>query len=118
MNALAQFPNRKSEAIEELLSGVREIFGDNSISPYGDWDDPRSVGFRIQGVGATFSVILEDRLREGHYNIQIESYPTDELDYLYAAKASLYDFLEIVRLIAGPKEHWPQMRPRSSPQQK
>ena len=38
--------NRKTESIEDLLSGVREIFGVDSIRPCGDWDDPRSVGFR------------------------------------------------------------------------
>jgi hypothetical protein len=100
-----------------LLSGVREIFGSDSIRPYGDWDDPQSVGFTIRGVQATFSVILEDRLPEGHYNIQIESYP-DNFDYFYAGRVSLYDFLDLIRLMAGPKERWPQMKAPTRPKPK
>jgi len=61
--------NRKVEEIEELLNSVRELVGEHSIQPYGDWDDLRSVGFRIRGVAATFSVIVEDRLPERHFNI-------------------------------------------------
>jgi hypothetical protein len=52
-----------------------------------DWDDPRSAGFRIVGIPATFSVIVEDQLPAGHYNVQIESYPPQDFDYLYHKRA-------------------------------
>jgi hypothetical protein len=101
--------NRKIEDIEELLDAVREACGSDCIEPYGDWDDPRSVGFRIRGVPAIFSVIVEDRLPQRHFNIQIESYPQG-FDYLYHDGAvSLWGFLELVKLICGPKDNWPQM---------
>ena len=101
--------NRKTEDIEELLGGVREAYGPHSIEPHGDWDDPRSIGFRIRGIPATFSVIVEDRLPERHYSIQIESYPRD-LEYLYYRRAvSLWEFLELLRLISGPRDKWPAM---------
>jgi hypothetical protein len=100
--------NRKTEDIEELLDVVREAHGPHSVVPYGDWDDPRSVGFRIRGIPATFSVIVEGRLPERHYNIQIESYPPQDLDYLYQNRAlSLWGFVELLKLISGPRDHWP-----------
>lgn len=103
----------KAEDIQELLNGVRDLIGERSIEPYGDWDDPRSVGFRIGGVPATFSIISEERLPERHFNVQIESYPPKDMDYLYTERAvSLWSFLELVRLISGPREKWPRMKPR------
>src|SRR5262249_38784364 len=78
---LREMLHRKSEDIDELLEGVREVVGQHSIEPYGDWDDPQSVGFRIRGVPATFSVLVVDRLREQRFNVQIESYPPGS--YLY-----------------------------------
>ena len=105
--------NRKVEDIEELLNGIRELVGEHSIEPYGDWDDRRSVGFRIRGVAATFSVIVEDLLPERHFNVQIESYPPQDLDYLYHNRAvSLWRFLKVVELICGPRDKWPKMTPR------
>ena len=105
--------HRKTEDLEELLSAIRETYGAHSIEPYGDWDDPRSVGFRVRGIPATFSLIAEDRLPERHYSVQIESYPP--MDYLYIARAvSLYGFLELLTLISGPRNNWPEMtRPTS-----
>jgi hypothetical protein len=103
--------NRKTEDIEELLDGVREAHGVHSIEPYGDWDDPRSVSFRIHGIPATFSVIIDDRPPERHYNVQIESYPPQDLDYLYHDRAvSLWGLLELIRLISGPRDKWPTPR--------
>ena len=105
--------NRKTEDIEELLDGVREACGAHSIEPYGDWDDPRSVGFRIRGIPATFSIIVEGRLPERHYNVQIESYPPQDLDYLYCDRAvSLWEFLDLLSLMSGPRDNWPKMTPR------
>ncbi len=98
---------RKVEAIEELLNGVREIFGVHSIRPYGDCDEPESVGFMIEGIKATFSVLVEDRLAEGAYNIQIESCPPG--DYVYADIVSLPSFLELAELVSGPPERWPSL---------
>jgi hypothetical protein len=101
--------NKKTEDIEELLEGVRELYGTHSIEPYGDWDDPCSVGFRIRDIPATFSVIVEDRLPERHYNVQIESYPPQDLDYLYHERAvSLWRFLELLPLFSGPRDNWPK----------
>jgi hypothetical protein len=103
--------SKKTEDIEHLLGGVREAYGTHSIEPYGDWDDPRSVGFRIRAIPATFSVIVEDGLPERHYNVQIESYPPQ--DYLYHDRAiSLWRFLELLGLMSGPRENWPKMTPR------
>lgn len=100
---------RKTEDIEEVLDGVRELYGPHSIEPYGDWDDPRSAGFRIRGIPATFSVIAEDRLPERHYNVQIESYPPQDLNYLYHERAvSLWALLDLIRLFSGPKVNWPK----------
>ena len=97
----------KTEEIEELLDGVRQAYGADAIEPYGDWDDPRSAGFKICGIPATFSVLSEDRLPDRHYNIQIESYPQD-LGYLYHARAiSLWLFLDLLRRMSGPRENWP-----------
>ncbi len=46
------------------------------------------------------------------YNVQIESYPPQDMDYLYAARAlSLLGFLDVVRLMSGPKDNWPKMKP-------
>jgi hypothetical protein len=102
--------NRKSEELEELLSEVRDACGTDVIEPYGDRDDPTSVGFKIRGIQATFSVITEDRLPQRHYNVQIESCPPQEFDYLYHERAvSIWRFLDLVRLISGPRENWPQM---------
>src|SRR5215469_16179727 len=101
----------KAEEIEELLDGVREAYGTHALEPYGDWDDPRSAGFKIRGIPATFSVLLGERLPNRHYNIQIESYPPQDLSYVYHARAvSLWRFLELIRLMSGPKENWPKMR--------
>jgi hypothetical protein len=100
----------KTEEIEELLAGVREAYGAHALEPYGDWDDPQSAGFKIRGIPATFSVLSEDRLPDRHYNIQIESYPPQDLSYLYHARAiSLWRLLELIGLISGPKENWPRM---------
>jgi hypothetical protein len=108
--SLPQMLNGKTEEIEELLNGVREAHGTHAVEPYGDWDDPRSVGFKIRGIPATFSVICEDRLPERHYNIQIESYPQQDLDYLYHERAvALWGFLDLLRLMSGPSENWPKM---------
>ncbi len=104
--------HRKTEDIEELLDALREAYGAHSIEPYGEWDDPTSVGFRIRGIPATFSVIVEDRTPERRYNVQIESYLPQDMDYLYAARAvSLWGFLDVVRLMSGPKDNWPKMKP-------
>ncbi len=90
--------NTKTEELKELLDGVREAYGAHSIEPYGDWDDPLSVGFRICGISATFSVIVEDRLPERHYNVQIESHPPQDLDYLYDERAvSLWGFFGVAQ---------------------
>jgi hypothetical protein len=101
--------NGKTEEIEELLNALREAHGAHTIEPYGDWDDPRSVGFKIRGIPATFSVISEDRLPERHYNIQIESHPQD-FGYLYHERAvSLWGFLDLLRLMSGRRENWPKI---------
>lgn len=105
--------NRKTDTIEELLDGVRELVGAHRIEPYGDWDDQRSLGFRIRGVPATFSVIVQERLPERHFNVQIESYPPQDLDYVYHDRAvSLWAFLELVELICGPRYNWPNTTDR------
>jgi hypothetical protein len=102
--------NGKIEHIEELLREVRETYGPHSIEPYGDGEDPRSVGFRVCGISATFSVIAEDRLPEDHYNVQIESYPPQSVDYLYHAwGVSRYRLLELIEVISGPRDRWPSM---------
>ncbi len=100
----------KSGDIEAVLEAVREMHGEHSIVPYGDLDDPSSVGFRILDVPATFSVQVTDRLPKLHFNVQIESYPPD-FDYLYHARAiSLWDLLDVIKTISsGPKQTWPQM---------
>jgi hypothetical protein len=52
----------------------------------------------------------EPQLPERHYNVQIESYPPQDLDYLYHGRAvSLWAFLELTKLIAGPIGNWPKM---------
>jgi hypothetical protein len=78
-----------------------------------------SVGFKIRGIPATFSVIVEDQLPERHYNIQIESYLPQDLGYLYQNRAvTLWGFLDLLRLMSGPKDNWPKMmRPRQTPKQ-
>ena len=109
-----QWKHSKSEPIEDLLEGVREIFGRDAVHPYGDWDDPLSAGFRVRDVTATFSVLITDRLPDHHYSVQIESWPPEKLDYIYSGIVSLYAFIDIVKLIAGPKAQWPAMsKPRS-----
>jgi hypothetical protein len=110
-----KWKHSKSEPIQDLLEGVCEIFGRDAVCAYGDWDDPRSIGFRIRNVPATFSVVTTDRLPDEHYSIQIESWPPENLDYIYSAIVSLSGFLEIVRLIAGPKNHWPTMTATRTP---
>ena len=93
---------RKTEEIEQLLDGVRETHGAHSIVPYGDWDDPRSVGFTVRGIPATFSVLVEERPPQLHYDIQIESHPPG--DYLYHDHAvSLWQFMQLLKLISGRK---------------
>ena len=99
--------NRKTEDIQELLKAIREAHGTDSIVPYGDSDDPLSVGFRIDGIPATFSVLVEDRLPEQHYNVQIESYP-HQGHYLYCDRAvSLWGMVDLVKLLSGPRDNWP-----------
>lgn len=105
-----QWEHTKSQPIEDLLQGVCDIFGCDAVYPYGDWDDPTSVGFRVRDVPATFSVIVTDRLPEDHYSIRIESWPPEKLDYIYSAIVSGYAFLDIVRLVAGPRDQWPVMK--------
>lgn len=102
--------NRKTEDIEELLDAVREAYGKDAIEPYGEWDDPLSVGFRIHGVPATFSVIVGNQLPVRHYDVQIESFPPLELDYLFRDRAvSLWAFLDLIKLISGARSNWPEM---------
>jgi hypothetical protein len=101
----------KTEEIAELLDAIRREFGPDSIEPYGDYADPLTVGFRVRGIPATFSVITEDRLPERHYNIQIESYPPLSVDYLYINRAiSLWSLVDLVKRMSGPTTNWPQMR--------
>ena len=103
--------NEKTEEIAELLDAVRKEFGPDSIEPYGDYGDPLTVGFRIRGIPATFSVITDQHLREQHYDVQIESYPPQDMDYLYRDRAiSLWAFLDLVKQMRGPTTTWPQMR--------
>jgi hypothetical protein len=88
---------KKNEDIEELLARLRELYGAESIAPYGDGGDPESAGFRIHGIAATFSVISGRNLPRDHYNIQIDSCPPESLDLIYTNRAiSLWDFLELV----------------------
>lgn len=99
----------KIEEIEELLDKVREMFGPHSVEPYGNGDDPTHVGFKIRGIPATFSVIAGSRLPNWHFNVQFESYPPD-LDYLYHNGAmSLWDLMELLKLMSGPRSRWPGM---------
>jgi hypothetical protein len=99
----------KGEAIGQLLDAVREAYGIHAIVPYGDWDDPRSVGFRILDIPATFSAIAEDRLPEWHYSIQIEWYPPQDMLYLYTDRAvSLWGFLDLIKRMSGPVDSWPK----------
>ena len=56
--------SEKTEENAELLDAVRKEFGPDSIEPYGDYGDPLTVGFRIRGIPATFSVIREEHLTE------------------------------------------------------
>lgn len=103
--------NRKTEDIEELLDGVRELYGANSIESYGNWDDAQSVGFRIRGIPATFSVITRESLPEKHYNIQIEWYPPQDFVYLYHNRAiPLWEFLKLLKSFSGPIDTWPTMK--------
>ncbi len=96
----------KTEPIERLRRAIQDVFGPTAIRPYGESEDARSsLGFRIDGVDATFSVLVGDWVPGGLYDIQIESYPPG--DYVYVDAVSLERFIEIVRLIAGPSESWP-----------
>ncbi|MFN7922177.1 MAG: hypothetical protein U0Q16_18890 [Bryobacteraceae bacterium] len=101
---------RKSEEIENLLDRLRDVYGDHSLEPYGDWDDPTSVGFRVSGIPVTFSVLTPDDVQRGRFDIQIEKYPPGG-DYLYCDPAvSLPEFLELVKLLSGPEANWPTMK--------
>jgi hypothetical protein len=103
---LAGMLYKKTEDTEELLGAIRESRGPHSIIPDGDSDDQDSVGFRILGIPATFSVLAGKRAPERHYNVQIESVPQG--DYLYNSRAiSLWGLLELVELMSGPIENWP-----------
>lgn len=95
----------KDESIGELLNRIRRRFGIHALQPYGDWDDPKSVGFRIHRVDATFSVVVVENRPGGSFNIQIESYPPG--DYVYRADVTLDRFMELAELVAGPEDRWP-----------
>ena len=101
--------NRKTQEIEDLLDEIRGIYGANSLQPYGNWDDATSVGFRVRGIPVTFSVLTDKSLPPRHFNIQIESYPPG--DYLYHDPAvPLWNFLDLVKLVSGPEDKWPNMK--------
>jgi hypothetical protein len=72
--------------------------------PDGNSDDPLDVGFRIRGIPATFSVITEARLPKSHFNIQIESYPPEDMDYLYHDQAiSIWALLDLIKRCLGQR---------------
>lgn len=101
--------NKKAAELEDILNEVRRTYGDDSVEPYGDFDDPASLGFRVRGIPATFSLLMKDQLPARHFNIQIESSPPGDYCY-YDPTVSFWEFLELVRLVAGPEANWPVMR--------
>jgi hypothetical protein len=55
---------------------------------------------------ATFSVVtLNGTLPPGRFDIQIEGIPPGE--YLYQDEVSLDVLLNLIEVMAGPKESWP-----------
>jgi hypothetical protein len=97
----------KSKPIELLLHSVRDVYGPSSVRPCADSDDDQfGTSFTVIGIEATFSVLTrEGTLPDGHYDIQIESYPPG--DYIYTDVVSLRTFMELLRSIAGPTKDWP-----------
>lgn len=93
--------------ISVLLERMKTIYGDSNIQPYGTGpNEKHGTGFRIAEVPATFSVLtLDATLKEGRYDVQIESDPPG--DYVYADEVDLDEFMLIVKKICGPESEWP-----------
>jgi len=97
----------RSSAIESVMSRVRATYGSEAIGLYGALpDEEHGTCFTVRGIPATFSVHTQDgSLRDGEYDIQIESQPPG--DYIFTAVVSLDRLMHLVAQIAGPKELWP-----------
>ncbi len=96
----------KADSIERLRYAIQRALGEHVLRPYGDSEEePFGLGFRIDGVGATFSVLIGEGVPTGFYDIQVESHPQG--GYLYMDVVSLERFVEIVKLVSGPRAFWP-----------
>jgi hypothetical protein len=96
-----------SKEIEKLLKRIHEIYGRNTIRPYGtSSDEIHGTGFVIKSVPATFSVhTQEGQLPPDQYDVQIESIPPG--DYVYTDVVKLEAFIDLVEKICGPEINWP-----------
>lgn len=89
-------PQMPDRSITRFIATLKTIYGDQ-VTPYGTGgDEKHGIGFRIEGVDATFSVLtLEGSLPAGRYDVQIEAYPPG--DYLLANE---FDAEELIAMIA------------------
>lgn len=87
---------------------MRGTYGAAAVRPYGDTLDVDDTGFTIEGVPATFSVIIGPETPGDHYDVQIESLPPG--DYIHMATVEVREFEALVKRIASsPRERWPGM---------
>ena len=94
-------------AIDALLSAVREKYGAASVTYYGSGPDERDgVGFRIEGIPATFSALEVVAAESGPlYDVQVEGVPPG--NYLFMAVVGTAEFLELIDRFRAPEHDWP-----------
>jgi len=90
-------------SLASLRTAVSQKYGD-SIEPYGGSDDEgNSMGFRIKGIEATFSVIAIQP--PGNFDVQIENFPPG--DYVFNRVLTAEEFMDLIEKYRKPMEEWP-----------
>jgi len=92
-------------SVQMLLTALQDQYGERILPYGGDFHEgAHGIGFRLDGVAATFSAItLDGSLPFGRFDVQIESYPPGE--YVWADEYELSEFLRVVANVA--RGVWP-----------
>jgi hypothetical protein len=92
-------------AISSLISKLKETYGDAYTPHRTSEDEEDGTGFRIAGIAATFSVLCDDEVPAGQYDVRVEADPAD--DYAYNGIVSLDELFQLIEKYRAPRESWP-----------
>lgn len=96
----------RSADIQALIDRLKNEYGSGFLL-YGSYEqENEGLGFRIESMPVTFSVLCLAGMQPGQYDFQIESYPPG--DYCITGEANIEKLLALVSSYKAPKTEWPE----------